>query len=130
MLLPMCDDLKRQFYAACPVWYWLVLWWNLLVMERHLARLYAASGRVEMTYGLALGPHGQLRLVFLSDAARCIAESKAMSAPAYHLAHPIKLQSPEAGYAGLSNCTGEGARMQLTPVRTALLTTPLYLDPG
>ena len=69
MLFPMCDDLKRDFYSACPVWYWPVLWWQFVVMERYLADLHTARGGGEMAYGLALGPRGQLRLIFVSDAA-------------------------------------------------------------
>ena len=125
----MCDDLKREFYSACPVWYWPVLWWQFVVMERYLGDLYAASGRAKMTYGLALGLRGQLRLVFLSDAARYIAEGRAMPAPQYHMAYPIKLEALSADHARRQTHAGEGARKSQN-VYPAATSSQLYLNPG
>ena len=125
----MCDDLKRDFYSACPVWYWPVLWWNLLVMERYLSNLYAASGRTEMTYGLSLDARGRLRLVFLSDAARRVAQGRTMPVPPYHLSNPVRLERPTAGYLCHQDCAVEDARASQTVCSTS--TSPsLYLDPG
>ena len=126
----MCDDLKREFYAACPVWYWPVLWWQFMLMERYLARLYAASGKAKMTYGLALGPRGQLRLVFLSDATRRIARGEAAPVSAHHLGKPVRLETPEADHVRRNTGAGAPARDSY-PQTCAILPSPsLYLDPG
>ena len=123
----MCDDLKRDFYAACPVWYWPVLWWQFMLMERHLAELYAARGRGEMTYGLSLGQRGQLRLIFLSDAERSSAEYGTISAkPLYKLAL-LTLDETPADYT--QRHLGPAARPPHT-ARMSIGSSPLYLDPG
>ena len=129
MLFPMCDDLKREFYSACPVWYWPVLWWQFMLMERYLGDLYTASGRAKMTYGLSLGPRGQLRLVFLSDAACHIAEGRATPVPAYHKAYPVKLTALSADHARRQTHAGEGVRLS-QKVCAAAASPQLYLDPG
>ena len=125
----MSETLKRQFYAACPVWYWPALWWQFVVMERYLAYLYAASGRAEMTYGLALCPRGQLRLVFLSDAARNIAEGKAIPALVHHLGKPVRLEHPPADDLRHQASPAENAHASQA-VCTTPPSFPLHLDPG
>ena len=129
MLFPMCDDLKRQFYAACPVWYWPVLWWRFVIMERYLANLYAVTGKGDMEYGLALGPRGTLRLVFLSDAARHYARHGRMPSMACHGVRPLRLNTPPADYLCRQTGAGEGAR-HCQPVRAEASSSQLYLDPG
>ena len=122
MLFPMCDDLKRDFYSVCPVWYWPVLWWNLFVMERNLSSIYATSGRAEMTYGLSLGPRGQVRLVFLSDMPRS-------NAPYEHnpVMHCMQvLTHPPAEHFCFNAFAVDGS----APVCAAFLPSFLYLDPG
>ena len=120
----MCDELKRQFYAACPLWYWPVLWWQFVIMERRLAALYDARGRTEMTYGLALGPRGELRLVFLSDAARRFEAHL----PAFH----AEAFTPNAPPAELLH-HGDSVRPsapQRPPAHRARNSAPLHIDPG
>ena len=128
-LIPMCDDLKRDFYSACPVWYWPVLWWQFVLMERYLADLYAATGKAHMEYGLALGSRGALRLVFLSDAARRYARHGRMPAVACHGAHPLNLDTPPADYLCRQTGEGEGSWHSL-PIRAIARSPQLYLDPG
>lgn len=120
----MCDELKRQFYAACPVWYWPVLWWQFVMMERRLGALYDARGRTEMTYGLALGPRGTLRLVFLSDAARQFGAH----APAFH----AEAFTPHAPPTVLLHHGGTARTPapQRLPTREASNSPPFHIDPG
>ena len=122
----MCDDLKRDFYAACPVWYWPVLWWQFMLMERHLAELYAARGRGEMTYGLSLGPRGQLRLIFLSDAVRGHALQGQGSAFACFSDYALALICPQAEDRSQATFRGFDA----LPTCAARTSSHLYLDPG
>ena len=122
----MCDDLKRDFYAACPVWYWPVLWWQFVIMERYLARLYAGRGGTEMTYGLALSPHGRLRLIFVSDAARGTAAGR--YTPTMPL-FPKLRQMPINPLAEYPSCEF-AIEATHAPPRAVLNTPHLYLDPG
>ena len=122
----MCDDLKRQFYSACPARYWPVLWLQFVIMERYLADLYAATGRAEMAYGLALGPRGQLRLVFLSDTARHYAEHGRLPTeahPAPDVWVPI-CALPDHLYNDFR------AIRDFAPLHAAAPPPQLYLDPG
>ena len=122
----MCDDLKREFYAACPVWYWPVLWWQFVMMERYLARLYATRGRGEMTYGLALSSHGRLRLIFVSDAARGAVAGRYIPAmPAFPKLMQMPI-NPSTEYP-----SGEFAIEATHAPLYATLTSPqTYFDPG
>lgn len=129
ILISMSETLKRQFYAACPVWYWPVLWWQFVIMARYLSRLYAETGRAEMTYGLALGPRGQLHLIYLSNAAREYAEGRVIQPPAYHTLCPVRLECPKAEYVQRNTRTGEGARHN-SPQSAIAPLTKLYIDPG
>ena len=122
----MCDDLKRQFYTACPVWYWPVLWWQFVIMERYLARLYAATGKVEMAYGLALGPHGRLRLIHLSDTARHYAMHGHLPTAPWSAAQVWMPASPLPDYP----CHDFTEPSDPAPMRAAAHSSGLYLDPG
>ena len=125
----MSETLKRDFYAACPIWFWPVLWWQFVIMERYLAWLYAETGRAEMTYGLALGPRGRLRLIYLSDAALEYAEGRAIQPSAYHTLCPVRFECPKAEYVQRNTRAGEGARRN-SPKRAIAPLTKLYIDPG
>ena len=126
MLFSMCNDLKRDFYSACPVWYWPVLWWQFMLMERYLSDLYAATGRGDMEYGLALGPRGTLRLVFLSDAARQLAEGKGHSVYDMFKNRDWLPTSPTTDHP----CRDYSEAQSHPPLRPALIHLQLYLDPG
>lgn len=91
-------------------------------MERYLSSVYAARGRTEMTYGLALGPRGELRLVFLSDAPRGIVPYAPESAMHYTRA----LIDQSAEYLLFNTFTIDRS----APMRAAFLSSSLYLDPG
>lgn len=122
----MCETLKREFYAACPIWYWPVLWWQFAVMAHYLADLYAATGRAEMSYGLALGPFGTLRLVHLSDTARHFAMHGCLPAKPWFRVRPLMLESPSPEHPSGEVSVG----MCRAPVRAAIPSPQLYLDPG
>ena len=124
-LARMCDDLKKSFYAACPVWYWPVLWWQFVIMERHLAHLFAARGRSEMVYGLSLGSRGRLRLIYLSDTKRHFSEGEgSLPEPLFALREWAPIH-PEQDYPYTALVSIDDAASSLVQIPPQL-----YLDPG
>ena len=91
-------------------------------MERYLSKLYAMRGRTEMTYGLSLGPRGQLRLISLSDDPRQVAPYELNPVMHYMqvLTHPL------AEYIQFSTFTID----RPAPTRATPISSSLYLDPG
>ena len=103
-----------------------MLWWQFVIMERYLARTYAASGRTGMTYGLSLGSHGQLRLVFLSDAACHAAQGRGIAPKLRLFARACMLDNLSADHP----CNEFSVEQDHAPFFATPASILLYLDPG
>jgi hypothetical protein len=123
----MRDDLIQKFYDACPLWWWPVLWVQIILMDARLIQLRERAGE-EIDYGIALGRCGSLHLIFLSDNARGNADPDAWHMRPNFSADDLSLEDmPDYLWHNILILHASSVFAART---AAAAQTPAYLDPG
>lgn len=123
----MSERLIQQFYTACPLWWWPVLWMQIILMDARLIQLRERAGD-DIDYGIALGRYGTLHLIFLSDNASGYVDPEAWQTRPDFSAIDLTLEdAPNYLWHNILMLHVSGAFAARVP---AAAHTPTYLDPG
>jgi hypothetical protein len=128
----MNPSLVQQLYAATSMWYWPVLWWQIICMGLRLDGLARQAGD-DIQYCVRLGPYGTLTLRFVSDnvSAR---EAANTWQPAYKTILDTLCATLSPPYRSSQRMLGPSRHIGWIPASAGIPgeieQTGLYLDPG
>ena len=128
----MNPSLVQQLYAATPVWYWPVLWWQIICMVLRLDDLTRQAGE-DIQYCVRLGPHGTLTLRFVSDNVST-REAAITWQPTYRAVLDTLCATLSPPYRSSQRMLGPSRHQDWIPASAGMRgeteQTGLYLDPG